>query len=379
MIWDKRQIRSAVFGLTAACFAVLAPKVLANDMTQFSDAVQGIQSKNDIVAIGAIALKDGKVLEEVYLGEKQIGTGLVISPEDRWHIGSITKSITATMIARLVERDIIEWNETIESILGTDKIHKQWRSVTVRQLLNHTSGAKPNLSLFTQFNRPSEEKNLMAERAKTVRKILRRKPKHKPGTIFQYSNTGYTIAGYLAEVKMGRSWESLVQEEVFNPLKLNSAGFGAPKSLDGNPVAWGHRGKKSIDPTEFSDNTPIMGPAGTAHMSLRDLAQFGHIHLKGLRGELKDYLSQETFQTLHRAVLDDYAMGWIEQKESKIFGQSIFWHNGSNTMWFAVLVAVPDENMVYAFATNSSNYDEAQNAFFGIMKKHFESSKETED
>jgi len=361
-------------------YIALTTSAWAQDMNKtdnWADIITQIQVETELPGVGGLVLKDNEIIAQAFAGEKQKDTGLMVEADELWHIGSVTKSITATMIARLVEKNVLSWDDTIEDILGPKKVHKQWRGVTLRELLTHTSGAKANFPKLTYLFQPKTEAKTLSARKKHVRKVLKKKPDTEPGTAYQYSNVGFTIAAHLAEVKTGKSWEDLMREEVFKPLSLNSAGFGAPKPETNEDVAWGHRGDSPMEPSFLADNTPIMGPAGTVHMTLHDLAKFGQAHIDGLSGQ-SDYLSQDTFEVLHKARLEDYAMGWMEQKNSKLTGGQIFWHNGSNTMWYALLVAVPEENMVYALATNSGNVSAADKAFAEAMQTHFKSLKETE-
>jgi len=222
---------------------------------------------------------------------------------------------------------------------------------------------------------PKAEAEILLERKQAVLNILSKAPNEK--STFLYSNVGYTIAGHIAEHKSGMGWEALMRAEVFEPLGLRSAGFGAPQAQNEIPPIRGHRGKLSMDPTGLADNSPIIGPAGTVHMSLQDLAKFGQAHLNGLKGEM-DYLTKETFEILHKAILNDYAMGWVEVKPETLPVESIFWHNGSNTMWYALLMAVPEDNMVYALATNTGTVEKIDPVFNRLIKKHLTAFKETE-
>ena len=132
-------------------------------------------------------------------------------------------------------------------------------------------------------------------------KVLAKKPDNPPGEKYAYSNVGYTIAAAMAEKKTGATWEDLVKREVFEPLALTSAGFGPPKSPDETlPQPRGHRpylGAK-IPASDEADNSPIMGPAGSVHMSLSDLSTYATEHLRGHLGNGK-LLSAETYQRLH--------------------------------------------------------------------------------
>ena len=109
-----------------------------------------------------------------------------------------------------------------------------------------------------------------------------------------------------------------MKRQVFVPLELSEAGFGPPKSSDATlEQPRGHRavlaGKISVD--DKADNTPIIGPAATVHMTLRNLCTFATEHLRGDRGAGK-LLSANTYKLLHTPALDHYACGWLRRDPS---------------------------------------------------------------
>ena len=182
-----------------------------------------------------------------------------------------------------------------------------------------------------------------------------------PSTRFSYSNWGYVTAGGWLEMLSSKPWETLMEERIFNPLGLQSAGFGAATG----DAPWPHRDNgQPVNPTESgADNAPVLGPAGTVHMSIRDLATYGAMHLAGSRGE-PSLLPQGRFLELHvpttgTAANADYAYGWFVGDQPQFL-----WHNGSNTMNFAYLLILPAADAVIAIATNQGggNADDALNA-----------------
>ena len=110
-----------------------------------------------------------------------------------------------------------------------------------------------------------------------------------------------------------------------------------------------------------ADNTPLMSAAGRAHMNLRDLVAYGRMHLEGERGA-NSFLKAETWQRLHKPVADGYAYGWIVENNNGD-GRNI-WHNGSNTLWYSLLMICLDLNVVLVFTTNSGAINKAEIAFF---------------
>jgi CubicO group peptidase (beta-lactamase class C family) len=332
---------------------------------------QILQDASQIGNAGVV-MQNGKVIAMAQSGLRQKDGAQQIGVHDKWHIGSITKSMTATMIGRLVDKGKLSFNSTIAESWpkAKEQMDPTWHKVTLAQLLHHTSGAKANFGLKTLFNREFEDQAaLNAAREEALLKILEKAPAHAPGSKFEYSNIGYTLAGHLAAHVMDTSWEDLIRQEVFDPLRLDSAGFGAPQGE--NP--WGHAKKwmvltTPVDPkTPDSDNSPIMGPAGIVHMSLQDLAKYGQTHL-ALEQGTSDYLSAETAKWLHTApdqineAHPPYAAGWIWMSFSEDGRLSLF-HNGSNTMWYAFLVNDPQTNASFAFATNIGHIKRSEYGF----------------
>jgi CubicO group peptidase (beta-lactamase class C family) len=106
-----------------------------------------------------------------------------------------------------------------------------------------------------------------------------------------------------------------------------------------------------------ADNPAAIGPAGTVHCSIEDLAKYAAFHLAGDRGDGK-LLKPESFKKLHTAVPDNnnYALGWMVLKR-KWAGGRVLWHNGSNTMFYAVVWIAPNRNFAVVAASNAGGSD----------------------
>jgi CubicO group peptidase (beta-lactamase class C family) len=289
---------------------------------------------------------------------------------DEWHLGGITSSITATMIARLVESGQLEWSTTIGECFPDAPIHDDWKAVTFRELLTHTSGAPPLPPQDVIAQKPPLGPECTLARREIVLKMLANKPDNPPGQKFVYSNVDSTIAAAMAEKKTGATWEDLVKREVFQPLALTSAGFGPPRSPEGSlPQPLGHRpylGAK-VPATDTMDNSNIIAPSGAVHMTLADLAIYAYDHMLGHLGKGK-LLSAETYKQLHTPRLNDYAYGWSQKGPNQDIPYTVFWHNGSNTLWYALVVFIPEKNMVVAVAANDGDWPSGEAAAWEIVK-----------
>jgi CubicO group peptidase (beta-lactamase class C family) len=336
----------------------------------FVKLITDLREEKRLVGLAAMVTVDGKVVASAANGERKWASGVPIELGDQWHIGGISASITATMIARLIESGQLQWSTTVGECFPDAPIHEDWKSVTFEELFTHTSGAPPLFPLEVNSENPAFGAEASRARREAVLKVLAKKPDGRPGEKYDYSNVGFTIAAAMAEKKTGATWEDLVKREVFDPLALASAGFGPPTSPDDTlPQPRGHRpylGAK-IPAKDTDDNTSIVAPAGSLHMTLADLATYATEHLRGELGKGK-LLSAESYKRLHTPKLYGYAWGWIRKEPSKEIPYTVYWHNGANTMWYAMVAFIPEKNMVVAVASNDGDFSTAETAAWKIVK-----------
>jgi len=375
--------------VVASPMAILAQNAKLDLPTQLQSELQQnwvtalgkARKQSGLVGVGGAILQNGEIIAVAVDGVQIEGKDSPISADDLWHIGSITKSMTATMIARLVEQGKMSWDMKLIDVFKDIEIDQGWHNTTLDQLLTHSSGVRPNFPISVMLNWPDSQAKLDQARIKVVGDVLKSPP--STDKKFVYSNVGYTIAGVMAAEITGKSWEVLMHDEVFKPLGLDSAGFGAPLSTKNKSQPWGHRNvfgikKISMDPNKQADNTPIMGPAGTVHMNMSDILRYGNAHLQGelAQGDLAQknahntYLKPQTWKRLHRANINDYAYGWVVPKHREWADGRAIWHNGSNTMWYALLAIAPQKKTVFVLVTNDGDAKKADKGF-GVLLSEF--------
>ena len=287
--------------------------------------------------------------------------------DDKMHIGSCTKAMTATLIGRLVDQGRLGWNSTLAQCLPdlAAEIHPDYRPVTIQQLLMHRSGM------------PAQAVNWWNSRGRTVaekrRSIaiesLARQPEKAPGTEYHYSNLGYMVAGLMAANQAKSTWEELMQEELFDPLKMKSAGFGSPGPRGSLGQPWGHRSLPEGLTAIQSDNAPALGPAGTVHCSMSDWAQFAKVHMDSRH----PLITESTRQHLHaisqqlKSAGQKYALGWGVSNRRWSDGP-VLSHSGSNTLWYCKIFVAPNEQVAYLVAANIANPETPQE-LDGIVRK----------
>ena len=321
-----------------------------------SQMLETIRLKHKFPALAAAVVVDGKIVATNAVGFRKHGGAEAVTVQDKFHIGSVTKSMTATVAAMLVEQGKISWTTTIgESFADYAELHPDYRGVTLEQLLSHRGGAPGSPPKLLWIKAWAAEGSPAEQRREFVQGILARKPEAKAGAKHIYSNQGYAIAGVMIENAAGKPWEELMQTMLFKPLGMESAGFGAPGTPDKVDQPWGHTkglftGLKPVSPGPQADNPPAIGPAGRVHCSLPDLARYVAFHVAGEQ-DPSELLNAESFKKLHTSAGDDYALGWVVLEREWAGGRALM-HNGSNTMFYVVVWMAPDRNSAVIVATN---------------------------
>lgn len=322
-----------------------------------AEGLEALRGKHGLPSLSVLALLDGKVAEHEAVGLRRADSLAAIAKGDRFHIGSCTKSMTATLAAMLVEDKKLSWGTTVAEALPGLDIHPGFKAVTLDQLLRHQGGLPANAPTaawgraWKQIGAPA------AQRAEFVAALLASPPAHAPGSRYVYSNQGYAVAGHILEIVAGRPWEDAIRARLFSPLGMSSAGFGVPDKLGEGLEPWGHARKDGRWAPVQQDNPPAIAPAGAVHCSLGDLAAYAQMHLD--RGKAQGLLSEQSFQHLHTpAARQEYAGGWLSVERPWAGGRALN-HAGSNTYWYVVMWLAPNKNFAVLAATNAGNAAQA--------------------
>jgi CubicO group peptidase (beta-lactamase class C family) len=342
--------------LFALAFAAPAAHADAELQTFVEQTLAKAREQHKLPAVAAAVQIGGKLEAEVAIGLRANGHPERVTTNDRWHIGSDTKAMTATLIARLVEQGKLRFEDTLADAFPqlAAGMNAQYRTVTITQLLSHTAGLPPltdekELGPFYAATKGIGE--LPAQRAAVTRTYLAMAPASKFGE-FAYSNLGFIIAGAIAEARTGKSWEDLIREQIFAPLGIVNAGFGAPGAPGKVEQPQGHNEGRPLEPgTDDADNPPAIGPAGTVNIALKDWLLFAQDQLAGVHGRGK-LLTPETYRKLHTPVTGAYALGWgVRPGENGV--PLVLGHSGSNGYWFADIKIIPKKEMIFMIVTNA--------------------------
>lgn len=330
-----------------------------------AELLADVRSQYGLPALAAAVIADGRLQETAAVGTRKYGSDASVTCDDAFHLGSCTKAMTATMLGTLVAEGKLAWETTIAEVFADDipEMTSAYREVTLRQLLEHRGGlpkdGPPGVTLMDLHQLPG---NAPEQRRAFLEIVLTSEPAVSPGE-YLYSNAGYAVAATMAERVTGRSWESLMQERIFRPLEMETAGFGAMGKPGKTDQPWQHRvaGERviPIEPGPLSDNPPLMWPAGGVHASVPDWSAFVLLHL-GVRPNGKTIVSKELLQALHEPPSGgDYACGWLVTTRPWAGGK-VLTHAGTNTMNYAVAWLAPGRRFAVLVATNQGGDDTAK-------------------
>lgn len=298
-------------------FPLLLLSLQAQELEILSTLMNKAREEASIPAIGAVTFNSEKVLHIKIVGTTKSDQEIPIKNDAAWHIGSNAKAMTATLIAVLVEKELLTWETTMAEIFPkfADTFHPDAKKITITQLLSHTSGLPANPEPL--------------DRLKSRLDVTKIGLVLKPTEGFLYSNYGYIISGAVIEKLTSSSWEKAIIKHLFKPLGIKSVGFGAP---EGRKAIRGHLNGKPVGTGFLGDNPTLYGPAGGLHLTLPDWVLFCQDQIKGHHGKGK-LLKHATYQKLHTPVSNNYALGWgTQSKGGKI---THLRHDGSNTLWYA--------------------------------------------
>lgn len=348
-----------VLALALGTFGALRPASAREDPEDLGWLLEPIAAQHGVPGMACAIVREEGAVALGCTGVRRLGSDAKVEPDDLWHLGSCTKAMTATLVARLVERDVLSWETTLGELFAerVEGMDARWKPVTLRQLLAHRAGMSETMEEGGLWTRLENHRGTPVEQRWTlVEGVLAIAPLDAPGERFRYSNAGFAVAGAAAEMRAGVPWEELMRREVFEPLGMNDAGFGAPGTPGALDQPLGHEPTPGgLRPRELGpgdDNPASIGPAGTVHATMADWARFVACHLRAGRGG-DGYLKPETFAELHTpAQGQSYVAGWVVERALGSTS-TVLRHAGSNTLWFSLVEAFPEKGFAVLVATNA--------------------------
>lgn len=324
--------------------------MFAQNHVQYADS---IRVSNAIPELSYAVVSGDKILEINALGLHSVDLKDAATLNDRFHIGSNTKAMTAFVIAKYVEKGKLKWStEFFDLFPDLKKTSKpDYYNITLEELISHQARIQPfqgeNDPAVPDFKGTHQEKRNQFGKFVLTLDPAKIDSEHK----YIYSNAGYTLATMMLEKVTGKSWEQLI-DQVFNKdLKLD-----VKLSWPENQIAkdtWGHsfENNKLIPvPSNTDYHLDYTEPAGDINIKLTDYIKFIQLNIKGLQGH-DNYLKASTYHFLHKGI-EGYSLGWFNSYEDN---KDFSTHSGTAGTYYTI-AAIDRRNFIgYIIFTNSFN------------------------
>jgi CubicO group peptidase (beta-lactamase class C family) len=350
--------------------SIITEKPYSRRYQPLINAIEKEMSDLDIPGAAVAVVEGGETTFAAGLGSKHPHREDPVKPSTLFRIGSVTKTITAIGLLQLVEQGLVDLNAPITDYLPDFSFNydANWApSITVKNLLTHTSamadffeidatGYKDDDALSAYFSGPYGESPfayLMAP----------------PGRMFNYTNPGYMLAGWVTESVSGTYYRQYIQENVLAPLEMTRT-FFLPEQVVadgdfayGDTLHWETGQPFVVEPNSYDNGWAR--PAGLAFSNVLDLAQI----VKFLRAGRPDVLSDELRVAMQEPQMDTelfldllhYGYGLMIQEAGfyhltapNFYRMRLVSHGGDVYGFSADLYYVPDLDFGFIALTNAS-------------------------
>ena len=268
-----------------------------------SSDLETIRTNRHMPGLMAMCIKQGRIVAQGATGYRRQGQGEKLLLTDLVNIASNTKWMTATIAGRLVDRGLISWDTRVSDLFTNyQNFNAAFTSATLDQLLAHRAGVQSGATFENNhWNQLLAQSGTIPQIRRWVSDtVLTDAPEVAPGN-FLYSNQGYTVAATMLELASGKAWETLIQEEIFTPLRMTTATLGIvyddvvpPEAPVGHDLAAGQT--VPVPRAATSDNVNYHyeasnGAGAYTACTLQDWAKFLHLHVTS---DIGDYLTAAT-------------------------------------------------------------------------------------
>jgi len=330
----------------------------------------GIMKNEAFPGLAVGIVKDHQILFTGEYGTANLSIGDPVVCSTLFHQASVSKTFVATAIMQLVERGKVDLDSPITKYLTYFKLEdEQYRNITIRQLMNHTSGM-PDEEDYA-WDRPEYDEQSLE---RYVKGIDHHKLLSQPGEKFAYSNIGYEILGDVIAKVSKMSFEQYMKKNILEPTGMQFSSFlkqeveahiAAPHVLGAPPECGGC--VSSIFPYHRAH-----APSSTLYTNAEEMCQYLLMHQKGgIAGNGNEVLQSGSYDEMWRPYAQtgydsenvQIGLGWFlgEYKGCRILS-----HSGWDTGFLSNLYLLPDEKIAISVMTNC-DYVSTSSVSFPIL------------
>lgn len=283
-------------------------------------------------------------------GVKQLGKSAPLTQKTLFQLGSASKPISATLALLLQSQGKLSIDSPVTDYLADFKLNGQADPLLVKHLLSHTSGL-PRYG-FNALIEASATRATLYQKAQNIPITA------QPGENFDYHNVMFSLIEDIMEASTNQSFDTLMKNNLFEPLKMSRASIGYKKLKEATDRAVPHtetENGKFIAEKNYSKTYYTVSSAGGINASLEDLIPFLQLHL----GRYPEILTPEARKILHASqITENEPPSWLKKfKKIKKTGYSLGWrwmdyagarviyHGGWLKGFHAMIAFLPEHNI----------------------------------
>lgn len=343
-------------GLFAAASALPGSARAELALAGLDAQIEAAMQRLDVPGLALAVVADGRVVVLRGYGWRDVEGRLPVTPHTIFPIGSATKPMTAFVLGALADEKQVDIFAPVRKLLPGFRLRDPLASerITLEDMLTHRSGLPRHDAVWYGDSGLS--------RAELVKRVAALEPTARFRSAFQYSNLMFVVAGHVAEVATGQSWEDLVRHRVLQPLGMKRTVFSLEESLALGDVARPYRNRqRRIEPATYRDVT-LIAPAGGVWSSVDDLGRWIEMLLARGVWEGRQLIDPGTLTGLMRPITPTRLRSDDRAVSQAYYGLGFFVdtyrghlraYHGGNLDGFSTLVTLlPNEQIGIAVLTN---------------------------
>jgi len=320
---------------------------------------QGIRQHK--VPGAALAIQRRGRLYETTAGVLNMNTGVPVTPDSVFQIGSISKIFTSSLIMQLADEGLLDLDTPVRRYLPGFSVADRTtsRTVTPRHFLTHSSGIEGDF--FVDSGRGDDSIARLQDMGTLLPSLF------APGERLSYCNFGFAMLGRITETLTGLTWDQAIRERLFKPLEMDHA-LTLPEETLKYRAAIGHVPNPKKPTEQVISPMPWLSfgqkaAGATPMMSAADLLKFATLHLdRGVSRSGERLLSKSAVRQMQQTQvrlpkhfprgLEAWGLGWMLMRWS---GKRVIGHDGGTVGQYAFLRVLPEEDLAIALLTNGGD------------------------
>ncbi len=344
-------------------------------LKEFEGFIKTALANKQAPGAAVAVVKDTSIIFLRGYGLRDVSQSDSVNTHTIFRLGSVSKSVTATLVAILVNEGVLHWDDPVINYLPDFKLKsvESTKKLTLRHLLSHTMGLPYHA--FTSMVEDHAPFDTLVDHLKDLDLV------GKPGEIYSYQNVGFSVIGKVVEKATGKKLEQVFVEKLFSPLGMTDASASYEKIMRSNNVAMPHNLTK---PKTISSAYYSVAPAGGINASIQDMA----LWLKALMGNRPEVLPpnrlNEIFEPQVTAVARNHNFWEWKRVRKSYYGlgwriitfndDTIAYHGGYVNNYRCEVALNRKKKIAIALLVNSPGMlaDQGIPSFFKIYDRHLD-------